>query len=173
MRQTRNPTARADITAQLTVTYPATRLYNGKGTLIRVRFGGTAGYLTRLGMRTVNALTFNAPVLVTAEAANSQLIYGQRIRSIDARWTRGMQPAQATVARRLARKSSPRTALSVTLPNGSDANLLMMLQVRLSDRLAVHYEDMGVDGDFFIEGYTLEVGQSGKQLERTLLLQQA
>ena len=162
-----------DITAQLTVTYPATRLYNGKGTLIRVRFGGTAGYLTRLGMRTVNALTFNAPVLVTAEAANSQLIYGQRIRSIDARWTRGIQPAQATVARRLARKSSPRTALSVTLPNGSDANLLMMLQVRLSDRLAVHYEDMGVDGDFFVEGYTLEVGQSGKQLERTLLLQQA
>ena len=163
----------ADITAQLTVTYPATRLYNGKGTLIRVQFGSTAGYLTRLGMRTVNALTFNAPVLVTAEAANSQLIYGQRIRSIDARWTREVQSAQATVARRLARKSSPRTALSVTLPNGSDANLLMMLQVRLSDRLAVHYEEMGVDGDFFIEGYTLEVGQSGKQLERTLLLQQA
>ena len=162
-----------DITAQLAVTYPATRLYNGKGTLIRVRFGGTAGYLTRLGMRTVNALTFNAPVLVTAEAANSQLTYGQRIRSIDARWTREVQSAQATVARRLARKSSPPTALSVTLPNGSDANLLLMLQVRLSDRLAVHYEDMGVDGDFFIEGYTLEVGQSGKQLERTLLLQQA
>ena len=162
-----------DITAQLTVTYPATRLYNGKGTLIRVRFGGTAGYLTRLGMRTVNALTFNAPVLVTAEDTNSQLIYGQRIRSIDARWTREVQSAQATVARRLARKSSPRTALSVTLTNGSDANMLLMLQVRLSDRLAVHYEDMGVDGDFFIEGYTLEVGQSGKQLERTLLLQQA
>ena len=77
-----------DITEELTVTYPATRLYNGKGTLIRVRFGATAGYLTRLGMRTVNALTFNAPVLVTAEDTNSQLVYGQRIRSIDARWTR-------------------------------------------------------------------------------------
>ena len=163
----------ADITAQLTVTYPATRLFNGKGALIRVRFGATAGYLTRLGMRTVNALTFNAPVLVTAEDTNSQNTYGQRIRSIDARWTREAQSAQATIARRLARKSSPRTALSVTLPNGSDANLLLMLQTKLSDRLAVHYEDMGVDGDFFVEGYTLEVGQSGKHLERTLLLQQA
>ena len=162
-----------DITAQLTVTYPATSLYSGKGTLIRVRFGNTAGYLTRLGMRTVNALTFNAPVLVTAEHVNSQLTYGQRIRSIDARWTREVQPAQATVARRLDRKSLPRTALSVTLPSGSDANLLLMLQAGLSDRLAVHYEDMGVDGDFFVEGYTLEVGQSGKQVERTLLLQQA
>ena len=84
-----------------------------------------------------------------------------------------MQSAQATVTRRLARKSSPRTALSVTLPNGSDANILLMLQTKLSDQLAVHYEEMGVDGDFFVEGYTLDVGQSGKQVERTLLLQQA
>ena len=40
-----------DITAELAVTHPATRLYNGKGTLIRVQFGETAGYLTRLGLR--------------------------------------------------------------------------------------------------------------------------
>ena len=72
-----------DITAELTVTHPATRLYNGKGTLIRVQFGETAGYLTRLGMRSVNALSFNAPLLLTVEDAASQNVYGQRIRSID------------------------------------------------------------------------------------------
>ena len=162
-----------DITAQLTVTHPATRLYNGKGTLIRVQFGGTAGYLTRLGLRSVNALTFNAPLLLTAENGVSQDVYGQRIRSIDARWTREAHRAQQTLDRRLARRATPRTALRVSLPNGSDANTLLMLQLRLSDRIALRYEDMGVDGEFFVEGHSLKVGQGGKKVERTLLLQQS
>ncbi len=162
-----------DITAQLSVTYPATRLYNGKGTLIRVRFGSTAGYLTRLAMRTANALTYNAPLLLTAESARSQGDYGQRVRSIDARWTREVQRAQATLDRRLARRSSPRTTLRVTLPDGSDANTLSMLQLRLSDRVALRYEDMGVNGAFFIEGHTIEVTRGGKRFERVLLLRQS
>ena len=162
-----------DITAQLSVTYPATRLYNGKGTLIRVRFGSTAGYLTRLATRTPTALTYNAPLLLTAGSARSQSDYGQRIRSIDARWTREVQRAQATLDRRLARRASPRTTLRVTLPDGSDANTLAMLQLKLSDRVALLYEDMGVSGAFFIEGHTLEVARGGKRFERTLLLRQA
>lgn len=162
-----------DITAQLSVTYPATRLYNGRGTLIRVRFGSTAGYLTRLAMRTANALTYNAPLLLTAESARSQGDYGQRVRSIDARWTREVQRAQATLDRRLARRSSPRATLRVTLPDGSDANTLAMLQLRLSDRVTLRYEDMGVDGAFFIEGHTLEVTRGGKRFERVLLLRQS
>ena len=162
----------ADITAQLTVTYPSTRLYNGKGTLIRVQFGDTAGYLTRLGMRTVNALAFNAPLLLTAEDTGSQNTFGQRIRSIDARWTREAQQAQATLKRRLGRRASSRATLKVSLLNGSDANMLLMLQLRLSDRLALHYEDMGVNGDFFVEGHLLEVSTEGKRVEQALLLRQ-
>ncbi|MCY4578335.1 MAG: hypothetical protein OXD31_04740 [Chloroflexi bacterium] len=162
-----------DITEQLTVTYPASRLFNGKGTLVRVQFGSTAGYLTRLGMRSVNALTFNAPLLLTAENPASGITYGQRIRSIEARWTRETQQAQATLERRLARRSTPRTALKAALPGGSDANTLLTLQLRLSDRIALSYPDMGINGDFFVEGHTLEVGQGGKRMERVLLLQQA
>lgn len=163
----------ADITAQLSVTYPAAGLYNGKGTLIRVQFGSTAGYLTRLAMRTAHALTYNAPLLLTTENASSQSDYGQRVRSIDARWTREVRRAQATLDRRLARRASPRTTLRVTLPNGSDANTLLMLQLRLSDRVALRYDDIGVSGDFFVEGHSLEVAQGGKQFERALLLRQA
>ena len=162
-----------DITDQLTVTYPASRLFNGKGTLVRVQFGNTAGYLTRLGMRSVNALTFNAPLLLTAENPASRNTYGQRIRSIEARWTRETQQAQATLERRLARRSTPRTALKVALPGGSNANTLLTLQLRLSDRIALRYPDMGINGDFFAQGHTLEVGQGGKRMERVLLLQQA
>ena len=162
----------ADITDELTVTYPATRLYNGKGTLIRVKFGGTTGYLTRLGMRTVNALVFGAPVLVSAESASSEASYGQRIHSIDARWTRPAHRAQATLDARLARRSRPRAAIRVTLPNGSDLNSLLALQLQLSDRIRLLYEGMGVDGEFFIEGHTLELRQGGKRTERALLLRQ-
>ena len=162
-----------DITAQLSVTFPATRLYNGKGTLLRVRFGSAAGYLTRLGLRSVNALTYNAALLLTAESAGSQNDYGQRIRSIDARWTREAFRAQATLDRRLARRASPRSAIRVVVPNGSDANALLAMQLRLSDRVALRYGDMGVNDDFFVEGHSLEVGQGGKRFERALLLRKA
>lgn len=162
-----------DITSQLSVTYPSIRLYNGRGTLIRVKFGSTAGYLTRLGMRTVNARTYNAPLLLTAEDKRSQGDYGQRIRTIDARWTRETQRAQATLDRRLSRRAAPRTALRIILPNGSDANTLAMLQLRLSDHVTVRYKNMGVNGDFFVEGHSLEVARDGKRFERTLLLQQS
>ena len=37
-----------DISSELTVTHPNTADFNGKGTLIRVAFGATAGYLTLL-----------------------------------------------------------------------------------------------------------------------------
>ena len=162
--------AGTDITAQVSVTYPATRLYNGKGTLIRVRFGSAAGYLTRLAMRTANALTYNAPLLLTAESASSQAAYGQRIRSIEARWTRETQRAQATLDGRLARRATPRSALTATLVNGSDANMLLMLQLRLSERVSVRYADMGVSGGFFVEGYRLEVSEGGKRVERVVML---
>ena len=126
-----------------------------------------------MGLRSVNALTFNAPLLLTAEDATSQNAYGQRIRSIDARWTREARRAQQTLDKRLAHRAAPRTGLSVTLPNGSDANTLLMLQLRLSDRVLLRYEGMGVNGDFFVEGHSLEVGQGGRRFERTLLLREA
>ena len=53
-----------DLSSELTVTHPNTADYNGKGTLVRVKFGATAGYLTLLKLRTLNALTYDAPVLV-------------------------------------------------------------------------------------------------------------
>ena len=162
-----------DITAELVVTFPATRLYNGKGTLIRVQFGETAGYLTRLGMRSVNALTFNAPLLLTSEDEASRNSYGQRIRSIDARWIREAQRAQATLERRLARRAVPRSSLKVSLLGGSDANAMLMLQLRLSDRIVLRYDHMGVNGDFFVEGHAFEVGQGGKRFERSLVLREA
>ena len=108
-----------DISSELTVTHPNTDDFNGKGTLIKVKFGATAGYLTLLKLRTLNAFIFDDPLLVLAEDATSKNTYGQRIKSIEARWTREVDVAQATVDNRLSRRKDPKTALNIVVLNGS------------------------------------------------------
>ena len=169
---TRADGAGDDLTRQIAVTHPAIGLYSGKGTLIRVKFGAAAGYLTRLALRSFAAYTYNAPVLVAAEDAASMREYGTRIHSIDARWTRRAADAQLAAERRLRRKKSPRSAIAATLPNGSDANALLITQSRLSDRIAVRYGAMGVNADFFVEGHRLEARGGLARAERTLWLRE-
>jgi hypothetical protein len=160
-----------DISSQLTVTHPNTADFNGKGTLIRVTFGAAAGYLTLLKLRTLNALTFNDPVLVLAEDVASKSAYGQRIRSIEARWTRQASVAQATLNSRLARRKAPKTVLNIVVPNGSRPNLMLILQRAFSDRVAVSYPAMGISQDFFIEGRKLTVSEGWTHITGELLLQ--
>ena len=148
-----------DISSELTVTHPNTVDYNGKGTLVRVKFGATAGYLTLLKLRTLNAFIFDDPVLVLAEDNTSKTTYGQRIKSIEARWTREVGVAQATVDSRLARKKDPKTVLNIVVSNGSKANMMLILQRAFSDRVTVNYSTMGINGDFYVEGHRLIVSQ--------------
>ena len=159
-----------DLTTALTVSHPDTSGYKGLGTLVSVTFGNKAGYLTLLKLRGVNAIKFGDPVLALAEDSASKGAYGERVKTIDARWTREVGAAQATAESRLARKRQPKTALRVTVPNGSKANMLLILQRRLSDRVTVSYGDMGIDEDFFIEGHTLTVGEGGRSVTRELVL---
>ena len=160
-----------DISSELTVSHPNTADFNGKGTLIRVAFGSTAGYLTLLKLRTLNAITFDDPVLLLEEDATSKSTYGERIRSIEARWTREVDVALATIGSRRDRKKDPKTVLDVTVPNGSKANLLLVLQRGLSDRVTVSYSGMGISEDFFIEGRTITVGEGWSMVTGELLLQ--
>jgi hypothetical protein len=161
----------SDISAELTVTHPNTADFNGKGTLIRVQFGPTAGYLTLLQLRSLNALTYDAPVIVMAEDAASKAAYGQRIRSINALWTRQVDAAQATVNNRLARRKAPKTVLNITVHNGSRANLMLILQRAFSDRITVSYPGMGISDDFYIEGHRLTIAEGWTLITRDLLLQ--
>ena len=117
-----------------------------------MKFGATAGYLTLLKVRTLNAFTFDDPVLVVAEDVTSKSTYGRRTRSIEARWTREVGIAQATVDSRLARKKDPKTVLNLVVSNGSKANLMLLLHRTFSDRVTVSYSDMGISGDFFQRG---------------------
>lgn len=160
-----------DISSELTVTHPNTADFNGKGTLIRVAFGATAGYLTLLKLRTLNAFTYDAPVLVLAEDSTSKSTYGERIKSIEALWTREVDVAQATVDSRRDRKKDPSTVLRVIVPNGSKASLMLILQRGFSDRVTVSYSAMGISQDFFIEGHRITVSEGWTLVTRELLLQ--
>ena len=168
---TQQDSSGTDISSELTVTHPNTTDFNGKGTLIRVTFGATAGYLTLLKLRTLNAISYNAPVIVLAEDATSKSTYGDRTRAVEARWTREVAVAQATVDSRRDRKKDPKTVLNVIVPNGSKANMLLILQRSFSDRVTVDYSGMGLSEDFFIEGHRITVGEGWTSVTRELLLQ--
>ena len=79
--------------------------------------------------------------------------------------------AQATVDNRLARRKDPRTVLNIVLANGSEANLMLILQSAFSDRVTISYSDMGVNEDFFVQGHRLTVSRGWTLVERELLLQ--
>ena len=160
-----------DITGELTVTHPLTADYNGKGTLIRVVFGATAGYLTKLQLRTLNGFIFDDFVLVRDLDTASQATYGEQDHTIRAQWTREVDVALATIANRLARRKDPLTALEVQLRNSTKATLFHLLQRQLSDRLTVSYSDMGISEDFWLQGHTLRVTEGGTIVTRDLLLQ--
>ena len=160
-----------DISSELTVTHPNTNDFNGKGTLIRVKFGATAGYLTLLKLRTPNAFTFDDPVLVLAEDTTSKSTYGQRIKTIEARWTREVSVAQATVDNRLARKKDPKTMLNIVVPNGSKASTMLILHRSFSDRITVSYSAMGINSDFYVGGHRIVVSEGWTLITRELLLQ--
>ena len=153
------------------MTHPNTADFNGKGTLIRVTFGATADYLTLLKLRTFNGITYDDPVLLLAEDTTSKDTYGERIKSIEARWTREVDVALATVKSRRDRRKDPKTVLEVTVPNGSKANMALILQRSFSDRVKVSYSSMGINEDFFIEGHRLIVSEGWTLVTRELLLQ--
>ena len=162
-----------DISSEISVTHPARAEFNGRGTLIRVTFGATPGYLTVLQLRTRNAIRYDDPVIVKAEDAGSRRTYGERTRTIEARWTRVTDAALATVRSRLARRKDPKTVLRAIVPNGSRSNMLLMLQRSFSDRIAVSYPDMGIDEHFFVEGRRITVGEGWTSVTAELLLQAA
>ncbi len=162
-----------NLTNQLSVSYPSQREYRGKGTLVRVRFGSTAGYLTKLQMRTLNAYKFDDPVIVRSEDASSVSEYGRRVKRIDAIWTREAATAQAAVDSRLGRRKGARSVATVALNNGCGASVWAMLQRGFSDRVRLRYPSMGIDADFFIEGRKLSVGEGWTSVECELLLRSA
>ena len=160
-----------NLTSQLTVRYPSQREYRGKGTLVSVTFSATAGYLTKLQIRTLNAYTFDDPVIVRSEDSASVAEYGRRAKRIDAIWTREAATAQAAIDSRMRRRKRPHSVATLVLNNGSGGNLAAMLQRGFSDRVRLRYPSMGIDADFFIEGRKLSVAEGWTRVECEMLLQ--
>ena len=136
-----------------------------------MEFGNTAGYLTLLQLRTLNALTYDDPLLLLAEDTTSKSTYGRRIKGIEARWTREVDVAQATVDNRLARRKDPKTTLNIVVLNGSKSNMMAILQRGFSDRVTVSYSDMGINEDFYIEGHKMTVSEGWTMVTGEFLLQ--
>ena len=79
--------------------------------------------------------------------------------------------ALATIQSRRDRKKDPKTVLNVIVPNGSKANMMLILHRGFSDRVTVNYSGMGINEDFFIEGHKITVSEGWSMVTRELLLQ--
>ena len=61
--------------------------------------------------------------------------------------------------------------LRLVVPNGSRANMMLILQRGFSDRITVSYSAMGISEDFFVEGHKLTVDEGWTAVTRELLLE--
>ena len=110
-------------------------------------------------------------MLLLAEDTASKDAYGERIKTVEARWTREVDVALATAQNRRDRRKDPKTVLRLAVNNGSKANLMLVLQRTFSDRITVSYSDIGINEDFFIEGHHITVSEGWTMVNAELLLQ--
>ena len=153
----------SDLTASLTVSLPHAAGsggagYRGKGTLVRVenRHATATIYLTLLRLRADRAYQDYEPTSYRAEVAAAERPAGARSRLVDCRFIDNYAAARQQAEARLSQRKTPRTRLTLTLPNGGGENLAQITHRALSDRVKVVCPSRGINGDFFIEGIELE-----------------
>ena len=157
-------------TGSVTYAIVETDRFNGRGALLRVTWGGTAGYLTHAQLRTLNAISYDNHHFLLKEDSTSKSAYGHRTHTIKMLWTREQEVADATLANRLARRKDPRSRIDITMENGSKHNSLAIIHRGISDRVTVNYSDMGINTAYFIEGHVLTVDAQEHKATRMLQL---
>ncbi len=162
-----------DMTNLLRVTLPDTVAYQGKGTVVRVANASAAhtAYVTLLKLLAGGAHQDQEPTIYQAGAAGSVAEHGERSGEIDCLFIDNYAVARESAEARLARKQRRKTRLTLTLPNGGDANVAQMVHRVLSDRITVVYGEMGIGQDFFIERMTLDAAAATGEVTARWLVQ--
>lgn len=152
----------SDLSGNLTVSLPDPTRFNGKGALIRVVWGSTPGYLTKLDMRADVVVTFDDAIKVQREDSASITDHGRRVGSLTARFIREVAQAGLAIERRLDRREALRTRLTLKLNGGTKETMSAMIHRQMGDMVTVTYSDMGIDEDFSIEGESWSIVEAGR-----------
>ncbi len=148
--------------------------YQGKGTLVRVanNHATATAYITLLRLRADRAYQdFEATSYRAGDSTGpgGRPAPGVSAGSVDCRFIDNYAAARRGAEARQSRRNRPRPRLTLTLPNGDGKNLMQVVHRVLSDRIRVVSDDLGIDGDFFIEGMELRaVARTGQVWARWL-----
>ena len=159
----------ADQTGAITVAYADVTNISGKYRRVRVTWGGTAGYLTKLQLRGTS-IAYEDPTAVEALDSTSISTYGERSKTINCLFLDRYNDGYILCTHRLARRKDPKTTIDLTLKAGDKVTLHHMIQRHISDRVTVSYSDMGISEAFYIEGESWSFEEGGTRTEQTLQL---
>ncbi len=142
----------SDQSSTMTVTVEGSNKFGGKFRRIKIIWGGTAGFLTKLRHRG-SGMTLQDPTEAIVSDATSQTDYGARRKEIDCIFIDRFEAADDAAVFRLAQRKDPKAQIIVTLVGYNKGTMHHMVQRRVSDRIRIDYSDMGISNDdFYLEG---------------------
>ena len=159
------------ITDQIAVAYTGSML--GKYRSIQVTWGTTPGYLTKLVFRAASPYNYLEPFWVQAYDATSDTTHGERKRVITTKFLDQAVVAGTMADTRLTRRKNPSTILKVEVANVSKANAFLMVHRTLNMKVLVVNSAMGINANYYIEGYQWDVSKGGTEMKINYLLRAA
>ncbi len=123
--------------------------------------GSVPAYLTLLQARGTY-YDDKAKVTRKAEDTTSQTDYQKRTLDISGKYMSDAAQAQDLVDYGIGKYKDPRAELSMTLMNQDSATLTQILSREISDRITVINDNLGINGDYFIDYMEHDISMSGK-----------
>lgn len=125
---------------------------SGQAVLLTITAGGTAAQINRIGIR-ATAVPVVRTINVREEDASSVSTYGRQTWQREVPWA-GIYDARAIAQRIVSTYATARPVVTfeVTWANGISENTLTQILARkISDRITVRNDELGVNRDFIIE----------------------
>jgi hypothetical protein len=152
-----------EITHELTVGYADEDEYAGKHKKISITPGATDGFLVKLQFR-ADGRKKDDPFSSDRTSPTSITNNGERSREIKCKFIDRPLVADTMAGSILDRRENALTQLQLTFTPGDRATLHHLVQRKISDRIRVAYNDMGLDDEFFIEGESARVTDGGTRI---------
>jgi hypothetical protein len=132
-----------------TVTVALSRT-SGQSVLLTLTAGGTAAQVDRIGVRAV-PLPVVRTVKISEEDTSSIGTYGRQTWGRELPWA-GVYDASAIAQRIVASYATARPVVTFEIAGVSAASLTQILARRISDRITIRNDEVGLNRDFIIEG---------------------
>jgi len=123
--------------------------------------GSVPAYITLLKVR---GTWYDDQTKVTRKASDStsQDAYQKRTLNIGGEYMSDADQAQDLVNYAIGKYKEPRAELSMTVMNQDSTTLTQILSREISDRITVVNDDLGIDGDYFIDYMEHDISMGGK-----------